>query len=47
VVQIHGEVKEAIEGTLKKANALTYLADVLEKIVSGQTKVNSLPDLLP
>ena len=25
----------------------TYLADVLEKIVSGQTKVNSLHELLP
>lgn len=25
----------------------TYLTDVLEKIVSGQTKVNALPELLP
>jgi transposase len=25
----------------------TYLADVLEKIVSGQTKANSLHELLP
>jgi hypothetical protein len=27
--------------------AQTYLADVLERIVSGQTKVNALSELLP
>src|SRR5690349_22871648 len=32
---------------LHELDPQTYLADVLEKIVSGQTKVNSLHELLP
>jgi hypothetical protein len=32
---------------LHELDPQTYRADVLEKIVSGQTKVNSLHELLP
>jgi len=32
---------------LHELDPQTYLADVLERIVSGQTKVNSLHELLP
>jgi transposase len=32
---------------LHELDPQTYLADVLEKIVSGQTKVNALHELLP
>jgi hypothetical protein len=32
---------------LHELDPQTYLADVLEKIVSGQTKVNGLRELLP
>jgi transposase len=32
---------------LHELDRQTYLTDVLEPIVSGQTKVNALPELLP
>jgi transposase len=32
---------------LHELDPQTYLADVLERIVSGQTKVNALHELLP
>jgi transposase len=32
---------------LHELDPQTYLADVLEKIVSGQTKMNALHELLP
>jgi transposase len=32
---------------LHEIDPQTYLADVLDRIVSGRTKINALPELLP